>query len=63
MTYIITESCIGEKDKSCLDVGPVGCIRPCTLAWAEHTHCLSRWPCHLGCLSATRWVCLTPIAD
>ena len=26
MTYIITEPCIDEKDKSCLDVCPVDCI-------------------------------------
>ncbi len=26
MTYIITEPCIGLKDKSCIDVCPVDCI-------------------------------------
>ena len=26
MTYIITEPCIGTKDKSCVDVCPVDCI-------------------------------------
>ena len=26
MTYIITETCIDEKDKSCVDVCPVDCI-------------------------------------
>jgi NAD-dependent dihydropyrimidine dehydrogenase PreA subunit len=26
MTHVITEPCIGEKDKSCVDVCPVDCI-------------------------------------
>ena len=26
MTYTITETCIGEKDRSCIDVCPVDCI-------------------------------------
>ena len=26
MAYIITEACIGTKDKSCVDVCPVDCI-------------------------------------
>ena len=26
MTYTITEACIGEKDRSCVDVCPVDCI-------------------------------------
>jgi ferredoxin len=26
MTYVITEPCIGEKDKSCIEVCPVDCI-------------------------------------
>ena len=26
MTYVITEPCIGTKDKSCVDVCPVDCI-------------------------------------
>jgi ferredoxin len=26
MTYVITESCIGVKDKGCVDVCPVDCI-------------------------------------
>ena len=26
MPYVITESCIGTKDKSCIDVCPVDCI-------------------------------------
>ena len=26
MTYVITETCIGEKDRSCIDVCPVDCI-------------------------------------
>jgi NAD-dependent dihydropyrimidine dehydrogenase PreA subunit len=26
MTYVITESCIGIKDASCVDVCPVDCI-------------------------------------
>ena len=26
MAYIITEPCIGTKDKSCVDVCPVDCI-------------------------------------
>ncbi len=26
MTYTITEACIGEKDRSCIDVCPVDCI-------------------------------------
>jgi NAD-dependent dihydropyrimidine dehydrogenase PreA subunit len=26
MTYIITEPCISEKDRSCVDVCPVDCI-------------------------------------
>jgi NAD-dependent dihydropyrimidine dehydrogenase PreA subunit len=26
MTYVITEACIGTKDKSCVDVCPVDCI-------------------------------------
>ena len=28
MAYIITEPCIGTKDKSCVDVCPVDCIHP-----------------------------------
>jgi len=27
MAYIITEPCIGTKDKSCVDVCPVDCIK------------------------------------
>jgi NAD-dependent dihydropyrimidine dehydrogenase PreA subunit len=26
MTYVITETCIGQKDRSCVDVCPVDCI-------------------------------------
>jgi NAD-dependent dihydropyrimidine dehydrogenase PreA subunit len=26
MTYVIVESCIGEKDTSCIDVCPMDCI-------------------------------------
>ena len=26
MTYTIIEACIGEKDRSCIDVCPVDCI-------------------------------------
>ena len=26
MTYTITEACIGEKDRSCIDVCPVDCL-------------------------------------
>ena len=26
MTYVITEPCIGTKDRSCVDVCPVDCI-------------------------------------
>ncbi len=26
MTYVITEACIGTKDRSCVDVCPVDCI-------------------------------------
>ena len=26
MTYVITEACVGVKDKSCVDVCPVDCI-------------------------------------
>ena len=26
MTYVITEPCIGQKDRSCVDVCPVDCI-------------------------------------
>ena len=26
MTYVIAEACIGVKDRSCVDVGPVDCI-------------------------------------
>jgi ferredoxin len=26
MTYVITEPCIGVKDKSCIDVCPMDCI-------------------------------------
>lgn len=28
MAYVITESCIGTKDRSCVDVCPVDCIHP-----------------------------------
>ena len=28
MTYVITESCIGTKDNSCVEVCPVDCIHP-----------------------------------
>ena len=28
MTYFITETCIGTKDASCVDVCPVDCIHP-----------------------------------
>ena len=30
MTYFITETCIGTKDASCVDVCPVDCIHPTT---------------------------------
>lgn len=26
MTYVITEPCVGTKDRSCVDVCPVNCI-------------------------------------
>lgn len=28
MAYVITEACIGTKDRSCVDVCPVDCIHP-----------------------------------
>jgi ferredoxin len=28
MAYVITESCIGRKDASCVEVCPVDCIHP-----------------------------------
>jgi NAD-dependent dihydropyrimidine dehydrogenase PreA subunit len=28
MPYIITEACIGTKDRACVDVCPVDCIHP-----------------------------------
>jgi len=28
MTFVITESCIGTKDTSCVEVCPVDCIHP-----------------------------------
>ena len=28
MPYVITEPCIGNKDHSCVEVCPVGCIHP-----------------------------------
>ena len=28
MTYVITETCVGVKDASCVDVCPVDCIHP-----------------------------------
>ena len=28
MTYVITEACIGVKDRACVDVCPVDCIHP-----------------------------------
>ena len=28
MTYVITEACIGVKDRACVDVCPVDCISP-----------------------------------
>ena len=28
MTYVITEPCIGTKDRSCVEVCPVDCIHP-----------------------------------
>ena len=28
MTYVITDACIGTKDRSCVDVCPVDCIHP-----------------------------------
>lgn len=30
MPYIITEACIGVKDRACVDVCPVDCIHPTT---------------------------------
>ena len=29
MTYVITEACIGVKDRACVDVCPVDCIYEC----------------------------------
>jgi len=28
VTYVITDACIGTKDRSCVDVCPVDCIHP-----------------------------------
>jgi ferredoxin len=28
MVYVITESCVGNKDASCVEVCPVDCIQP-----------------------------------
>ncbi|MFD5177571.1 ferredoxin family protein [Nocardia sp. NPDC058379] len=28
MPYVITAECVGNKDASCVDVCPVGCIHP-----------------------------------
>ena len=28
MAYVITDACIGTKDRSCVDVCPVDCIHP-----------------------------------
>jgi ferredoxin len=50
MTYIITEACIGEKDKSCVAVCPVDCIyESLSMLVIEPSECIDCGACVPEC--------------
>jgi ferredoxin len=58
MTYVITEPCIGTKDRSCVEVCPVDCIQPSadgsdspdtTMLYIDPVECIDCDACVLAC--------------
>jgi ferredoxin len=58
MTYVITEPCVGTKDRSCVEVCPVDCIHPntdeadspdTTMLYIDPDECIDCDACVLAC--------------
>ena len=52
MTYVITQPCIGVKDKSCIDVCPVDCIHGTDedpMLYIDPTTCIDCGACVAAC--------------
>ena len=52
MAYVITEPCIGTKDKSCVDVCPVDCIHgkdDDTMLYIDPEVCIDCGACEPAC--------------
>ena len=52
MAYVITEPCIGTKDKSCIDVCPVDCIHgkdDDTMLYIDPEVCIDCGACEPAC--------------
>ena len=57
MTYVITDACIGTKDRSCVDVCPVDCIHPTSseddtddiLLYIDPDECIDCGACEPAC--------------
>ncbi len=53
MTYVITETCIGTMDKSCVDVCPVDCIHfeegPDRMLYINPEECIDCGACEPAC--------------
>ncbi|HEY4684718.1 MAG TPA: ferredoxin family protein, partial [Dehalococcoidia bacterium] len=53
MTYVITEACIGTKDRSCVDVCPVDCIHDegeiDPLLYIDPDECIDCGACEPAC--------------
>ena len=57
MAYVITEACIGTKDRSCVDVCPVDCIHPTSseddsaddMLYIDPNECIDCGACEPAC--------------
>jgi NAD-dependent dihydropyrimidine dehydrogenase PreA subunit len=57
VAYVITEACIGTKDRSCVDVCPVDCIHPTSseddsadeMLYIDPNECIDCGACEPAC--------------
>jgi NAD-dependent dihydropyrimidine dehydrogenase PreA subunit len=56
VTYVITDACIGTKDRSCVDVCPVDCIHPTAseedndeMLYIDPNECIDCGACEPAC--------------
>lgn len=50
MPYVISDSCIGNKDQACVDVCPVDCIYEADgRVWIQPTECTDCGACEFEC--------------